>query len=111
MATGEPQPARTRSIQEWADVVAVGGLVLAGLLVSVCAPILRRRNETLRDELDHMTEVVDYQAGQLAELSPGEAIGVEDQAAAPEPPEGGIPLPHLARELNGQGAELGADAP
>jgi hypothetical protein len=104
MATGEPQPARTRNLQEWADTIAVGGLVLAGLLVSVCAPILRRRNETLRGELDE------------AVLQLGAALDDERQAPGPDDGQaaepGAAPMPHLAAELNHQAAaELGADAP
>lgn len=75
---------RTRSIQGWADTIAVGALVLSGLLVSVCAPILRGRNETLRGELDRANEVIGYQAEQLAELVPPQTLDDEGQAAAPD---------------------------
>jgi hypothetical protein len=120
MATDE---GKTADLAEWGDRIAVGGLVAAGLLVSFCGPILRRRNETLRAELDDAVGQLGAVLDRAGELGPEDQaaapdvgaedqaaapdVGAEDQAAAPEGP----PLPHLARELNGQAADLGADAP
>lgn len=76
MATGDE--GSTPTLAEWGDKIAVGGLVLAGLLVSVCGPILRRRNETLRDELDQAHEHIEGLTGELG-VADGDAASMRDQ--------------------------------
>lgn len=98
MATGD---SRIPGIEEWADRLAVGALVVGGLLVSIGAPILRKRNETLRADLDELG------AELRATIAPPE--GDEDQGAEPEGQAAAVP--HLAAALNGQAAELVDDAP
>src|SRR5258708_2845474 len=108
MATGE---SRIPGIEEWADRLAVGALVVGGLLVSIRAPILRKRNETLRADLDgarlSLADVDD-----ILDRAHAEGQGDEDQGAEPAqlPTELAEEFRRAhpgAAELNGR-ADLGA---
>jgi hypothetical protein len=104
MATGEtPTP---RGFQDYVDAVAVAGLVLGGLLVSVCGPLLRKRNEALRAELAG-AELGEDLAEDLGgeHVAGGEVLGEDlaGQAPAPAYANGAA----AADELAGDGAEAG----
>jgi hypothetical protein len=78
-----------RGFQDYVDAIAVAGLVLGGLLVSVCGPLLRKRNETLRGELAAAAELgavddVPDHRGELIDEQPAAAYLNGDQAAAAE---------------------------